>query len=319
MLTEERKEEGTKAQQVLDALSQCEGCGEYGCESGPCEGCGECGGQVYVDRYGEYDCTYCADYCVPCRAGTCDVRAQYDEYEACGDARAVLDCPPGYRQVDFDDVGEYGSELSAYVYDVRQVHVGESVHRVRYFLSYCRGYDFSSFVRDCDEQGYVVRVDDYYEKGYDVRCPICDSPGCTDCAQYCCPNRECGQLLDDDGDCPYCVDDDDACYECGQLLDDDDDCEYCDDVAIGEVVARHRAAGGHFFDGDSLRVWGTTVGRYVYGGRYFTTGDRYDDGYRYSVREILDDGTVQAVCTPGQYATARDAQRAAAAAVAATQ
>src|SRR5687768_6031203 len=64
---------------------------------------------------------------------------------------------------------------------------------------------------------------------------------------------------------------------------------------VPEIVAANRAAGGHFFDRDTMRTFRTRIEVPVYGGRYFITSDvlNEDDGPTYSVRVASDAGHVR--------------------------
>lgn len=74
-------------------------------------------------------------------------------------------------------------------------------------------------------------------------------------------------------------------------------------ASVTEIRAANRAAGGHFFDRDTMRTFRTRVelrGK-VIGGRYFLTSDvlNENDGPVYSVRVASDSGDVR---TAGNFA-----------------
>lgn len=68
---------------------------------------------------------------------------------------------------------------------------------------------------------------------------------------------------------------------------------------VAEIKAANRELGGHFFDADAMRFFGSKVGQTVIGGRFFITSEQLmDDPRRYTVRAAHDDGTI---CTVGTF------------------
>ncbi len=62
------------------------------------------------------------------------------------------------------------------------------------------------------------------------------------------------------------------------------------------VKLANQRSGGTWFSRDNMRYWGTRVGNAVYGGRYFVTSDETFDRTRaYSIRELMDDGSIDTV------------------------
>ncbi|HSB55645.1 MAG TPA: hypothetical protein VLD58_14895 [Gemmatimonadales bacterium] len=61
---------------------------------------------------------------------------------------------------------------------------------------------------------------------------------------------------------------------------------------ITEIRRKNREAGQHFFDPATIRFFNSTIGRKIYGGRFFITGERFEDSpefpRRYTIR-IADD------------------------------
>lgn len=82
---------------------------------------------------------------------------------------------------------------------------------------------------------------------------------------------------------------------------------------LAEVKEAHEAAGGMFFDPGWMRLFGTRLGRKLYGRRYFVTSelDHRRQDRRWTVRQANDDGTIITVGEFRQYATGGAANRAA--------
>jgi hypothetical protein len=78
-----------------------------------------------------------------------------------------------------------------------------------------------------------------------------------------------------------------------------------------------RAHDGHWFDADTMRFFSTRLGSDVIGGRYFITSERNETpGYpsgprRYTIREAFADASIDTVGDFQEYATRKQAERAA--------
>lgn len=84
---------------------------------------------------------------------------------------------------------------------------------------------------------------------------------------------------------------------------------------IGEIRYENERSGHHWFKPETLRYFGSRIGRTVYGGRYFISSeqDAYGawNGRRlYTIRMANADGTIETVGEFGQYKTAAAARRA---------
>ena len=82
---------------------------------------------------------------------------------------------------------------------------------------------------------------------------------------------------------------------------------------INEVVDDNKAAGQHFFSPDTMRFFGSRVGKRLYGGMYFVTSEKLPhsgEARRYTVRRALPDGGIVTVGEFQQFATSADAVRA---------
>lgn len=73
---------------------------------------------------------------------------------------------------------------------------------------------------------------------------------------------------------------------------------------IADIRAANKAAGFHFFDRDTMKFFGTTVYRQVYGGRYFVTHERsfmvehslgMDPSRPFIVRRLADGGRIETI------------------------
>lgn len=84
---------------------------------------------------------------------------------------------------------------------------------------------------------------------------------------------------------------------------------------IDDIIRANRASGGHYFDADTMRFFGSRVLDTVVGGRFFVTSERRGfgagSGRAYSVREMMPDGTIQTVGAFGGHDSARAARAAA--------
>ncbi len=82
-----------------------------------------------------------------------------------------------------------------------------------------------------------------------------------------------------------------------------------------EIMRANRESGGHYFDADTMRFFGSRVLPAVYGGRFFVTSERsgFDSSSprRYSVREFMPDGSIETVGEFNGYPTRGQAQTAA--------
>jgi hypothetical protein len=90
-------------------------------------------------------------------------------------------------------------------------------------------------------------------------------------------------------------------------------------MTIDEIRRRNWAIGGHWFDPDTMRFFGTRVHEQVYGDGFFVTSER--DGYgphnawggarRFTVRRAGADGHITTVGEFGGYASRTGAHAAA--------
>jgi len=85
---------------------------------------------------------------------------------------------------------------------------------------------------------------------------------------------------------------------------------------LDQIERMSRAIGGHWFDADALRFFGSRVYCPVLGGRFFVSSEkhpeegRWDAVRRYTVRECRN-GDIETVNDFGQYATLTAARNAA--------
>jgi hypothetical protein len=58
-------------------------------------------------------------------------------------------------------------------------------------------------------------------------------------------------------------------------------------------------AGQHFFEASAMRFFNSTIYPRVIGGRYFITGERFDEHHpeRFTIRFALDNGHIETVAT----------------------
>ncbi len=77
------------------------------------------------------------------------------------------------------------------------------------------------------------------------------------------------------------------------------------------IIRANRAAGHHFFESATMRFFNSTIYPRVYGGRYFITGERYDELHpeRFTIRLALDNGHVNTVGDFQGFDTHADAER----------
>lgn len=65
---------------------------------------------------------------------------------------------------------------------------------------------------------------------------------------------------------------------------------------VTDVKRAHEKSGGSWFSQDTMRFWGTRVFNEVHGHRYFVTGDKdFEGNMAFSVRELMDDGSINTV------------------------
>lgn len=80
---------------------------------------------------------------------------------------------------------------------------------------------------------------------------------------------------------------------------------------MDDVRKANEAAGYHWFEPGAMRFFGSRVGRTLYGDRYFVTSEKdpYDLGgqRRYTIREALEDGSIDTVGEFHAYGSRRDA------------
>lgn len=90
-------------------------------------------------------------------------------------------------------------------------------------------------------------------------------------------------------------------------------------MTIDEIKRANDRAGFHFFEPDAMRFFRSRVLPTVYGEGYFVTSEQFVTHYpeyhteprAYTVRHALADGSISTVGEFQQYATAREAQKAA--------
>lgn len=86
---------------------------------------------------------------------------------------------------------------------------------------------------------------------------------------------------------------------------------------IRQIRGFNRAAGSLWFGVGAMRFFGTRIHKGVYGGRWFVTSEQdpqeivWDGARRYTVRKVQEDGSIATCGDFGQYATSREAHRAA--------
>ncbi len=68
-------------------------------------------------------------------------------------------------------------------------------------------------------------------------------------------------------------------------------------LSIEQIKQANRDAGHHFFDASTMRFFNSTVYPRIYGGRYFITGERFDENHAeaFTIRVALDNGHVNTV------------------------
>lgn len=86
-------------------------------------------------------------------------------------------------------------------------------------------------------------------------------------------------------------------------------------TSIKEIRDENELVGQHWFSPESLRWFGSKIGRTVYGGRYFITSEQdtygaWNNERRYTIRVANADSTIDTVGDFGQYATSAEARRA---------
>ena len=66
---------------------------------------------------------------------------------------------------------------------------------------------------------------------------------------------------------------------------------------MARIIAANEAAGHHFFEPATMQFFNSTVYPRVFGGRYFITGERFDEHHpeQFTIRVALDNGHVNTV------------------------
>lgn len=92
-------------------------------------------------------------------------------------------------------------------------------------------------------------------------------------------------------------------------------------ATVADIRAANRAIGHHWFDRDTVRFFGSRVGRTVYGGRFFVSSEQdqpfgrfpaaWNGERRWTVRMADDDGSITTVGPFGGYRSGEEARRAA--------
>jgi hypothetical protein len=78
---------------------------------------------------------------------------------------------------------------------------------------------------------------------------------------------------------------------------------------MAAVKERNRRTGHSFFEADTLRFFDGTVGRTLYGGRFFVTSEKGPHGpRRWTVRRANQDGTITTCGVFQQYASGESAR-----------
>ena len=82
--------------------------------------------------------------------------------------------------------------------------------------------------------------------------------------------------------------------------------------SMAQIRRANKTSGGHWFERDSMRFFGSNIEGGPYNGRYFVTSEVDPGGKKaYSVREAADDGGVSTVGDFHAYGTKAEAVRAA--------
>jgi hypothetical protein len=80
---------------------------------------------------------------------------------------------------------------------------------------------------------------------------------------------------------------------------------------MDEIREANRRSGGHWFSRDTMRFFNSRVSGQVIGGRFFVSSERYDYNAPrlYTIREALEDGSIETVGGFQAWTNARDAKR----------
>jgi hypothetical protein len=80
-------------------------------------------------------------------------------------------------------------------------------------------------------------------------------------------------------------------------------------ASIQDIRAANERAGQHWFSPSTMRFFRSRIGRTVIGGRFFVTSEQYHDGSPrlYTIREALEDGSVETVGGFQAWRSSRDA------------
>lgn len=87
--------------------------------------------------------------------------------------------------------------------------------------------------------------------------------------------------------------------------------------SISEIKAANKAIGHHWFDRNTMRAFQSRIESTVYHGRYFISSEQFvpacgpAETRRYTIRKADDDGSISTVGNFQQYASVREARRAA--------
>lgn len=86
---------------------------------------------------------------------------------------------------------------------------------------------------------------------------------------------------------------------------------------IRQIRGFNSASGRFWFHADAMRFFGSRIHQKVWGGRWFVTSEQdpqgivWDGARRFTVRKVQEDGSITTCGIFGQYATSREAHRAA--------
>lgn len=71
---------------------------------------------------------------------------------------------------------------------------------------------------------------------------------------------------------------------------------------LQQVKRQHKALGGHFFDRDTMKFFGSRIESPLIGGKWFVTSEQYgDEPKRFTVRWVVDLGYRIAIETVGGF------------------
>jgi hypothetical protein len=76
------------------------------------------------------------------------------------------------------------------------------------------------------------------------------------------------------------------------------------------IIEANHETGQHFFEASTMRFFNSTLYPHVYAGRYFITGERFDEHHpeEFTIRVALDDGRVNTVGDFQAFASYEDAE-----------